>query len=355
MPRIPRSVSNIPVPVSEGGTNAITSAAAALSLNLEVGKIDMAVSSKVLTITCSTPCTRFIPSSTSGINTLIDISGKSWSFNFDTSYNAASCGITPTVSWIYPMPWFAYLLNGTDTAAGIQAIVSRNPCMNVSPAEALFHYSDAAADTDSQLSVIVPYADGTDYSAKPVLPIGSYRMTYDTADDDWTPSALSNTDGYGKFQEGVAFTYPAGQNGNLTLTTPAVATYLFATGGDGKNDVPTWATNQGRYIYTITRTGLVTCSFDTESGSGDCTNGDLNISLRSFCPYKAARGTTYVKSGIGFIKANNTGGYGGVRMDALHSDGYVAFLYNNSSVGANANVYASANDEISIEFSYQAF
>lgn len=337
MPRIPRSVSNIPVPIDEGGTNAATSAAAALSLNIEVGKIDMAVSGKTLTITCSTPCTRFIPNSTSGINTLIDISGKSWSFNFDTSYNAASCGITPTVSWTSPMPWFVYLLNGTDAAAGIQAMVSRNPCMTVSPAEGLFHYSDAAADTNTQLSVIVPYADGTDYSAKPVLPIGSYRMTYDTTDDDWTPSALSNTDGYGKFQEGVVFTFPVGQNG-------AQAGHYTTTDG------PTWANAAGYvYVYTIDKNGCISVSHST-FGAGNVTNGGAGV-LYLTVPLAINTNNLY-NFGVDSTRLNNTLGQA---SPILGTASTVSLRLCTASSSISNNAFVNAADDLSVRFQYKAF
>lgn len=281
---------------------------------------------------------------------ILDLTGKSWVFNFDTQFNAAGCGITETVSWANAMPWTDYLVNLDNDKDNVVAGMSRNPCASVTPAAANIHYNDSVSATEAQTNFMLAIAAGTDYAAAPCVAIGSHTMTYDTADDDWTPGTIAATDGFGKFQEGVQFTYPTAQN--TAETVGGTATYLYVTGAGGAADVPVWASNQGTYFYTIERSGVLRGYFST-TGSGNCTNGDQASALYLTLPL-APVAAPFVEMSNLYMIANTTPARGGFLGNGTAGVPRLQ-LYGESLGAVSANSFANANDDIAVAYAIRAF
>lgn len=229
---------------------------------------------------------------------ILDMTGKTWTFAFDTQFNAAGCGITETVSWGSAMPWFDFLFNLDNDKDHVVAGMSRNPKMTAAPAAANIHYNDSVSATEAQTNVMLAIASGTDYATAPCVAIGSHTMTYDTTDDDWTPGAIASTDGFGKFQEGVQFTMPVGQNG------AAAGKYLYNAGAGTD---PTFANNT--YRYTISREGLVVVSINLNGNTatdGSATASTEFVVLPYAAVYSDVTGSNFVQTtGAGAIDRQN--------------------------------------------------
>ena len=318
------------------------------------GKLAVSVSTKSITVASVGKTLVEMPSSTAGATVLLDITGFTETFAFDTTFNLAGCGITETVDWGSAMPWFIYLLNGTNATAGVELVMSRNPIMSVAPAEGLFHYSDAAADTDSQLSVLLAKADGTDYSGKPVCLVGACTMTYATSDDDWTPSLATVggcTEDALRDACSTEYTMASGQNGAVADNGGGGYYYLSTD----TNKPPYWTTPANvTYKYTINREGRIGIHYCTR-GAGDCIDtgtGNQTLSLR--LPYTA----TYSGSVAQFIPAGKvlTGGISAhLSVNITSSDPSCAINGNLTGIGFKADDFDNANDDIQAVFIYKAF
>jgi len=286
-----------------------------------------------------------MPHSSNGTQVLLDITRSTainTEFDFDANYQNMTLGITDA-AWANEMPWFIYLINGTNASAGVQPMISRNPCMAITPAEGYFHYSDAAADTDDELSVVVPYADGTDYSGKPCVLIGACTATYDGT--EWTPDLSTAFDG-GCTEDALRaafsteYTMPTGQNG------ASASTYLMANGGTA----PVFSANT--YRYKINRNGECFIMIYLNADGG--TDGAGAVQAQLVFPYASA----VQNYGQIFGRCSSaTGGYH--IMTALHaaSVGSYALLYelDNSVATVLNGDFTNGGRTLYLNGPYQAF
>jgi len=201
---------------------------------------------------------------------VLDLTGFTKTFDFDTNFNSAGCGITESVDWGNAMPWFDYLVNVDNTAANVQLGTSRDPRATQTPASANIHYNNAVSSTENQSNFMLACANTVSGAEKPCICIGSHRMTYASSDKDWTPQSIVSSDGFRRFQEGVVFTFPKGQNG-------ATASKYFSEAGS------TTSLDFADTVikYTINRDGRFWTRYSggTRGANSDASNIDLYIHL----------------------------------------------------------------------------
>lgn len=123
-------------------------------------------------------------------------------------------GVTTGVAYASAAPFFIYAVSN-DAQNTIAFMISRYPNATTSPVNTkIGKVGSAIADTQGSMFSLANITV-TDYDQNPCLSIGSFRMTMTTS-NDWTVQTLNNSDGIGKFQEGIQFAVPAGQFGNAS-------------------------------------------------------------------------------------------------------------------------------------------
>lgn len=224
------------------------------------GHIDYTLSGTTLTLTVvGTLILAFPRQGTLGDKVSLDLTGMSWTFNPAAFPDSMTCGITDAVNWGNAMPWYDYLVNIDNTAGGVLYGTSRNPTLKAMPAHASINFSDQlSSGAQVQTSFVLGAVHNATHDGQAVHRIGSHTQTYSyggVGAREWVIGALTVNDGYGKFQEGVTFTFPAGQ------CSAAAGKYCVGNG-------PTWATSSA--LYMLSPTGRMTAMYDF---TGACTNG----------------------------------------------------------------------------------
>lgn len=178
------------------------------------------------------------------------------------------CGVPPTNTadgsassdWAQDMPFFLYAVLGT--ANDVAFMIARNPCASTSPAAANISKTGTILNVDQTDMFSLLGGTIANYASRPCVCLGSFRMRNVVTGGNirYTVQSLSVNDGIGKFQEGIAFTFPAGVNNN----------YPSRYFSNGFGTLPVFGTNT--FYYSINRSGLVTISINligcTTSGVG---------------------------------------------------------------------------------------
>ena len=287
---------------------------------------------------------RFPKQGTNGDFWTADLTGSVFTIA-PQSWGASSlCGINE-VNWANDMPWFDYLVNNDNTLANVMLCTSRNPSASVLPPTTNIGKNGTAPGTSSQIDFIT--CGGTAATqAVPIVGIGSHRQQYVTATHLWNcTSALAATDGFGRFQEGVQFTMPVGQNGASKATE-----YLYSSTAK----VPTFATHT--YTYLITKSGMVRAKAYMINGTVDGGAGAAQVFI--VLPYVSAD-TTWGES---FSYANSNGTAFGVMGLLTAASANCALMYLGSAAAlanpvalAETSVATGAGSTLSMTATYQAF
>jgi len=344
--------------IGETSNCGLTLAAGVLSLTDEQGGA----------LAAANPCCVGVPDITAGLNetvcftaaqTMIDDAGAS-------NLTDLGFGITEAVAWANDRPFFIGVINEDDTGANAGVFITLDPTMTMTPAAGSIHDSAAAAATDGQGSIYWWGADDAGKAAKPAVIIGAIRMQWSTATDDWTIQTLgaaqdttSNTDldGIGSLyidrMTSQVFSMPLNQFGAVDDGP------FFCTGAvDGNTDVPEWATPASiLYTYVLSKQGRVDVVFGTDA-AGNATAGDLHQLLKLRLPYSlntaAYTNTTVPTVPIGSM----TDGGAYFMLMAQFDNRYpteVYFARDEKSDAVYADDIAAAADDLSGQFSYQAF
>lgn len=280
----------------------------------------------------------------------LDLTGSKGIFSIDLAAYPVNmqCGISDAAwgtSHATGMPWFDHLINVDDDPANVKLGLSRNPKMTTLPTHTYLNFSDALG-TQNQIDVIINDTDDAGYTTQPTVLIGSHRQYYTAgATDLWTVGAIGFDDGFGKFQEGVKFTYPAGQNGSS-------ASYYWYTDGSedfGKFNDPASI----KAVYWIRMDGTVNYVLDT-SGAGAVTpdGGAGSVAFGFRPPYSHGSGGEITATGrivcnavSGTItRASGTSGLNLHYVNASTAD----YAYENTFL-------IHADDDLYLSLTYQAF
>lgn len=172
-------------------------------------------------------------------------------------------GTSASVAWGSSAPIFIGMINRDDTAANAKFCLSRCPLTGWQQTTTnQIGKSGTAPVTSDQKNIIIMDSGVTvgDYNGKPIVTLGSITAIKDaSAGGSWTVDSLfRHKDGFGLFQEGVAFSMPIGQNG-------AAATTFFENNGGTAPSFNSDDTVQ----YTINRSGVVNMTW-TFVASVDC-------------------------------------------------------------------------------------
>ncbi len=140
------------------------------------------------------------------------------------------------------IPFYLYACIDNAEASPVFGI-SRIPNLTSSPAAGNIGTPASATAGVSYGMFLFNSVTIANYDLNPVVCVGSFRMRKIAA-DDWTIQTLSNSDGFGNYQQNILFSYPTGVNGN------ASGSYFLANGGTA----PAFDTNF--YTYKISRDGM---------------------------------------------------------------------------------------------------
>lgn len=184
----------------------------------------------------------------------------------DTDGNAF--GITITVDWASAMPMFLHVCDGTAPYFAF----SRNPARYSSGAAATDMCQEGDEDCDAQGDMFIMSSGLTLASEvnKSCVTVGSFQTTFSTTDDKWAVGTLvAGRDGFGKFQGGVQFTMPAGQNG-------AAAGKYF---GDNGGTAPVFTTSVPQYSIGVSGVVDFMYYFNADGGTDGSGAQALNLTL----------------------------------------------------------------------------
>lgn len=306
------------------------------NLKLTVADSGFKVTGQEADLSATNPGFACVRSATSGKNVVL----KFTSNQLITGANMQGrMGTTASVAWGSAMPVFFGVVNVDDTATNARFCHSRCPLPVWSQTVTNeIGKAGTAAATSAQDNVVVWDSGATvaDYNSKNITTLGSATMTCDnSAGGVWTVGALTLNDGFGSFQEGVQFTFPAGQNGASTgqyVSENGSATSLSFSYSEGG-------------IYSIRRDGFVSFSL-----SADPENGNDATEVKTFwhVPYAASR--TWDVS-IHQLRYGTTAQKGAGRFNA-GSASFVMVQSNNADCMTNG---WQANDYVYFTLTYPAF
>lgn len=123
-------------------------------------------------------------------------------------------GLTTSIAAAVDIPFYLYAVMD-DTEASVAFMISRFPNASTSPVNTKIGKSGSAVASTQGSFFSLANITVTSYDQNPCVSIGSFRMRMSNL-NDWTVQTLNNTDGIGKFQEGVQFAVPPGQFGNAS-------------------------------------------------------------------------------------------------------------------------------------------
>ena len=303
-------------------------------------------------LSAANPCSVTVPSSTAGaLTTLQFTAAVSSTFGDASDTDENLFGVTTGVAWGSAMPMFLHVCDGSGAD---YFGFSRNPARITTGAAAAGMAQEGDTDGDAQGDLFIMSSGLTlaNEVNRPCLTVGSFQATMASGNDWAVGTLVAGRDGFGLFQEGVAFTMPGGQNG--AITQGGTATHLYVAGGDGTTDVPTWATNQGQHTYWMNKDGSFRQVFNT-LGSGNCTNGDVASQLAIVSPLiPSGEASVAYYTGTGYT----TTGAGASSLSSLVSianNSAYMYLAINTLVAVNASGLGSTADDIAMDVTLQAF
>jgi hypothetical protein len=242
----------------------------------------------------------------------------------------ARFGLVTAVNWADPLPLFVYaVLNDAENA--VCFMLSRHPCATVAPATTSISKGGTIINVSQGDFFALGNPTVTDYDLNPCTCVGSIRATFVGATDSFTISALSATDGIGRYNEGTSFIMPVSVNG-------ATSTKYFI---DNTQTAGVYNTNT--CLYRIDRTGRVSGTHNFLVHSSPPTG---NVSVQAVLPYAAAE--------IGFCSlldyqssGSNAGGI--IAAGTCYTD--------NTKSYATSFTYTSLtnSDALMINYSYRAY
>lgn len=268
---------NVSQPGSSSSGNSQTDGAYNLGIDLTSGTFTIQ-GSDGNTLSSSNVGYIYMPSSTVGQSIQYQITTDQ---SFDDASAAGGSdiignlfGLTTGVAESNDVPFYIYAVSDS-TEATVSFGISRIPNLVVTPAAGSLG-SPSSATADVQASVF--FFDSVtlaNYAARPVICIGSFRMTM-SASDDWTVSTLAANDGMGKFQEGIVFDVVAGQYGN------AAGKYFADNGGTA----PAFTSNTNSYM--ISPAGFIMYNGEFVN----CSSGGVGgVSVQQYIPFEVSQFT----------------------------------------------------------------
>ncbi len=123
-------------------------------------------------------------------------------------------GTTEGRAWPAERPFFVYAVLDPDEQ-GVEFAISLDPRAVVSPGAAHIGSPGVpAAVSDHRALFFMKRADVSEtHGSRPCLPVGGFRMSSKSDQDDWTVAPLDAGDGVGRWNDGRIFTLPPGQMG----------------------------------------------------------------------------------------------------------------------------------------------
>jgi len=291
-------------------------------------------------LSATNPCCIGIAGATAGQNgTLCFTAPASSTFGATSDTDGNTFGITATAGWASDAPFFLYACRGS---ASNYFGFSRDPRKTVTGAAAGDLAQEGDTDGDGQADLFIMNSGLTlaSEAAMPCQVVGSFTATWSTTDDNWVVTALDAADGFGRFQEGVRFVMPLGQNGNEAgkLYTTDGATALAFTSYDG--------------TYRVGRDGVVTYAVACENQTQVGADG---TAVNFYAPLKSApvlAGITLERYfGEGVVNAASIL-YNGFTMIPENSLPIVVYRGNTA---LNDNHLSGASDYVYFSISYPAF
>ena len=207
------------------------------------------------------------------------------SFGADSDTTGNSFGSTVAANWDQDRPFFLAACRGSSKpffVITLNAVLKSTGNYLCLPASQDCNSENSALAMDATLT---PASEGNKFCAV----VGSFRATktYSNLKQNWLVSPLTETaDGFGKFQEGVDFKMPKGQNG------AASATQFFAPA-----TAPVSA--QDNYYYSLDRWGKVRIRFHFPMGTNGTAADNFGVAL----PYRL--NVPYFLEPVGYFFANS--------------------------------------------------
>jgi hypothetical protein len=264
-------------------------------------------------------------------------------------------GVTTSVAWANPRPFFLYACM-QDADAGVAFAISPNPCASVVPATANigYHANPAATPSDNNFFFLCEADPTTAFDTNPCVKIGAINMVM-SASDDWTVQALATVpSGIGQHfidaHHAKAWTMPSGQNGATADAGSGGYYYINATSGTPQY----WATPANvRYVYTIDQSGYVHVDYNTAI-AGNCAAGSAASTNALVLPYMQVSGPTaapYVPAGIVKTKTVNRN----LVFSISITSPIATFTDTAVTTNVQCNDYDDTGDDVRASFRYKAF
>lgn len=168
-------------------------------------------------------------------------------------------GSTENIAWNTVRPFFLAACRG---ASGPLLGFSLNPAIKAIPA-AVYLNGEVNADSQDSFVIMTVGINKALEVGKPCAAVGSFRATKSTKDEWIVASPYKPWDGFGKFMDGVQFTFPSGQNIKAELHPAGFATSRYFTVDTGTAPTP----DEGVMKYMIDRAGVVTIRYTTNISS----------------------------------------------------------------------------------------
>lgn len=252
-----------------------------------------------------------VPSTTAGQIVTLKVT-TSLSFNDDThassNLTGLGFGITESVNWSLPMPFFIYCVNRNNSDVnGVDGnstfAISRNPCMKTTGIGLGVQYigdkSSPPFNDVQESCLIIQTVTKANYVGLPSLNIGAFRMTWLAATTDYTVSTLGETDGIGmsalRATYSTRFSFPQGQNGAANTST-----YGLNNGGT----TPLFSTST--YRYKINGDGMLTGWFMFDGDGG--TDGAGAVPFSIVMPYSPGTVSVALPFVVGSSLVTNVSG-----------------------------------------------
>lgn len=337
----------ITVPYVNNGGSGV---AVELSKNCFYSNLDITYSSSTLSVTSqggaalssSNPGYVGITSNTSGQTVQIPITANQ-GFVDDTGSSEITnnlFGLPTGVAYGSDVPFYGYaVLNDAENAVAFMC--SRIPGLTQSPAVGEIGAPDDAVADEQYSFFSFENIDETLYDTNPCVMLFSFRMTM-SASDDWTVSALNDSDGFGKFQEENVFTVP------LATFGAGTSSHFRDNGGTA----PIFTT--AAYRYNLTRDGFANIMF---TGVNISSAGVGAVSLSLILPFTIEDFGTNSENSIGYGWWDDNSNSKKIPIMPRTADDqlfmYQAYCSDTAAERNMQNTYLASNDDYSIELRYK--
>jgi hypothetical protein len=249
-------------------------------------------------------------------------------------------GTTTADIWATDVPFYLYACIDDANSTPIFGI-SRVPNLVQAPAAGNIGTPASATAGVSYGMFLFSSVTIANYDLNPVVCLGSFRMRK-IAGDDWTVQAFGNSDGFGRFQENLMFTLPAGVNGN------ASGAYFIDNGGTA----PTFVNNF--LTYKLNKDGMLwfTSLMFNDPGAGTAGLGAVTLTHNNVIELAGNQFAQSLYPGYGGYQ--NSPGNPFNDMGPVVAGTNIQFRLNENTTNLLQNVNFDGTAGYSIEWAYHA-